>query len=138
MNDLNEQNQILYDLDSEGAYVLDKLSKWNKIIGVFLVVMGIMTLLTIFVDFSNPLSVILSILLSVFMVYLGTRLTSAASHLKHSLYEEDSNSLKIGLNNLRQYFMITGISYIVVITFMILAMIFGAIFGFAVDEFSGF
>ena len=127
MNDLNEQNQIVYDLDSEGGYILDKLSKWNKIIGVFLVVMGIMTLLTIFVDFSNPLSVILSILLSVFMVYLGTRLTSAASHLKHSLYEEDSNSLKIGLNNLRQYFMITGISYIVVIIFMVLAIFFNSL-----------
>lgn len=135
MNELNEQNQIVYELDSEGFFILDKLSKWNKIIGILFIVMGITTLLTIFVDYTNPASVLISILLSVFIVYLGTRLTSAASHFKYSLYQEDSESLKIGMNNLRQYFMITGISYVVIIIFMIIAMIVGAYFGFDVDGF---
>ena len=48
MNDINEQNQIIYELDSEGFYILDKLSKWNKTIGMFLIVMGIISLLGIF------------------------------------------------------------------------------------------
>ncbi len=138
MNDINEQNQIVYELDSEGFYILDKLSKWNKIIGMFFIVMGIVSLLGIFADSSNFAMVLFTILLSVFMVYLGTRLTSAASHLKHSIYEENSESLKIGFNNLRQYFMITGISYIVIIIFMIIAMIAGSFFGFAVNELSEF
>ncbi|MEE9571848.1 MAG: DUF5362 family protein, partial [Candidatus Neomarinimicrobiota bacterium] len=73
--------------------------------------------------------------LSIFIVYLGTRLTSAASHFRYSLYQEDSESLKIGMNNLRQYFMITGISYVVIIIFMILAMILGTFWGFTVDGF---
>lgn len=138
MNETNEQNQIVYELDSEGFYILDKLSKWNKIIGIFFIVMGIISLLGIFADSSNFAMVLFTILLSIFMVYLGTRLTSAASHFKYSLYQEDSKSLKIGMNNLRQYFMITGISYIVIMIFMIIAMIFGAFFGFNVDEFSSF
>lgn len=138
MNDINEQNQIVYELDSEGFYILDKLSKWNKIIGMFFIVMGIISLLGIFADSSNFVMVLITILLSVFMVYLGTRLTSAASHIKHSIYEEKSESLKIGMNNLRQYFMITGISYIAIIIFMIIAMIAGSFFGFAVDELSEF
>lgn len=138
MNETNEQNQIVYELDSEGFYILDKLSKWNKIIGIFFIVMGIISLLGIFADSSNFAMVLFTILLSIFMVYLGTRLTSAASHFKYSLYQEDSKSLKIGMNNLRQYFMITGIFYILIMIFMIIAMIVGAFFGFNVDEFSSF
>lgn len=138
MNETNEQNQIVYELDSEGFYILDKLSKWNKIIGIFFIMMGIISLLGIFADSSNFAMVLFTILLSIFMVYLGTRLTSAASHFKYSLYQEDSKSLKIGMNNLRQYFMITGISYIAIMIFMIIAMIVGAFFGFNVDEFSSF
>ncbi|MCK4903456.1 MAG: hypothetical protein KAS35_02110 [Candidatus Marinimicrobia bacterium] len=138
MNEINGQNQIVYELDSEGFYILDKLSKWNKIIGIFLVVMGIISLLGIFTDSSNPILVFFTIFISIFIVYLGTRLISAASHFKYSLYQEDSESLKIGMNNLRQYFMITGISYIVIIIFMIIAMVVGAFFGFNVDEFSEF
>lgn len=138
MNEINEQNKITYDLDSEGFYILNKLSKWNKVIGILFVVMGIISLLGIFTDSSNFAMVLFTILLSIFMVYLGTRLTSAASHFKYSLYQQDSESLKIGMNNLRQYFMITGISYIVIMIFMIIAMIVGAFFGFNVDEFSEF
>ena len=138
MNDINEQNQIVYKLDSEGFYILDKLSKWNKIIGIFFIVMGIISLLGIFTDSSNFTMVLFTILLSIFMVYLGTRLTSAASHFKYSIYKEDSKSLKIGIDNLRQYFMITGISYIVIIVFMIIAVVVGSYFGFNVDEFSEF
>jgi len=135
---MNEKDKIIYDLDSEGFFILNKLSKWNKIIGMFLIIMGIITLLGIFADSSNLALAILTILISVFMVYIGTRLNSAASNFKHSIYEEDSEGLKIGLNNLRQYFMITGITYIVVIIFMIITMIAAAFFGFAVDEFSNF
>lgn len=138
MTEVNEQNHIIYELDSEGFYILDKLSKWNKIIGIFFIVMGIISLLGIFTDRSNFGMVLFTILLSIFMVYLGTRLTSAASFFKHSIYEENSESLKIGMNNLRQYFMITGISYIAIMLFMIIAVAFGSYFGFNVDEFSEF
>ena len=138
MNEINEQNQIVYDLDSEGFYILDKLSKWNKIIGIFFIVMGVISLLGIFTDSSNFAMVLFTILLSIFMVYLGTRLTSAASHFKYSIYQEDSDSLKIGMNNLRQYFMITGISYIAIMVFLIIAMVVGSYFGFDANEFSEF
>jgi uncharacterized membrane protein len=138
MNDINEQNQIVYELDSEGFYILNKLSKWNKIIGIFFIVMGIISLLGIFTDSSNFAIVLFTILLSIFIVYLGTRLTSAASHFKYSLYQKDSESLKIGMNNLRQYFMITGISYIAIMVFMIIAVVVGSYFGFNVDELSEF
>jgi hypothetical protein len=138
MNDINEQNQVIYELDSEGFYILDKLSKWNKIIGMFLIVMGIISLLGIFADTSNFITVLFTILLSIFIVYLGTRLTSAASHIKYSIHEEDSDSLKIGMNNLRQYFMITGIAYIVGIVLLIIMMFAAAVIGFDIEGLSEF
>ena len=138
MAEIKEQNKIIYELDSEGYYILDKLAKWNKIIGILFIVMGTISLLGIFSDSSNFGMVLFTILVSIFMVYLGTRLTSAASHFKHSIYEEESESLRIGINNLRQYFMITGISYLAIMIFMIIAVIVGSYFGFNVDEFSEF
>jgi hypothetical protein len=138
MNDINEQNQVIYELDSEGFYILDKLSKWNKIIGMFLIVMGLISLLGIFADTSNLITVLFTILLSIFIVYLGTRLTSAASHLKQCIYEENSESLKFGMNNLRQYFMITGIAYIVGIVLLIIMMFAAAVIGFDIEGLSEF
>jgi len=130
MNEINEPKKLDYDLDYEGLFILDKLAKWNKIIGILFIVMGVISLLGIFTDSSNIGLVLFTIVISIFMVYLGTRLTSAATNFRHSLDVDDSDSLKFGLNNLRQYFMITGISYFVGFVLMLLLMIFGAISGF--------
>lgn len=138
MNDINELKQLKYDLDYEGLFILDKLAKWNKIIGIIFIVMGVVSLLGIFADSSNLVLVIFTIFISVFIVYLGTRLTAAASNLKNSLNNEDSDGLKFGLDNLRQYFMITGIAYFVGFILMILFMIFGAFFGFGSESLYGF
>lgn len=129
MNDINEIEQINYDLDYEGLFILDKLAKWNRIIGIIFIVMGVVSLLGIFADSSNLAIVIFTIFISIFIVYLGTRLTSAATNFRQCLNEYNSVSFKYGLDNLRQYFMITGISYFVGFILMILLMIFGAFFG---------
>ena len=130
MNDKNENEQLIYDLDYEGYFIINKLAKWNKIIGILFIVMGVISLLGIFTDSSNLALVIFTIAISIFMVYLGTRLTAAASNFRFSLNEGDSDSLKYGLNNLRQYFMITGISYFVGFILMMLLMFAGAFLGF--------
>jgi hypothetical protein len=134
MNEINEPKKLKYDLDYEGLFILDKLSKWNRIIGILLIVMGVISLLGIFADSSNLGFVIFTIVLSLFMVYLGTRLNAASTNFRHSIATDDSHGLKFGLNNLRQYFMITGISYFVGFIMMLLIMIFGAFFGFSSGE----
>lgn len=130
MSDLNEIEKLNYDLDYEGLFILEKLAKWNRIIGILFIVMGVISLLGIFADSSNLALLIFTIVLSIFIVYLGTRLTAAASNFKHSLRDENSESFKYGLDNLRQYFMITGISYFIGFVLMILLMVFSAFLGF--------
>lgn len=130
MSDLNEIEKLNYDLDYEGLFILEKLAKWNRIIGILFIVMGVISLLGIFADSSNLALLIFTIVLSIFIVYLGTRLTAAASNFKHSLRNENSESFKYGLDNLRQYFMITGISYLIGFVLMILLMVFSAFLGF--------
>jgi len=130
MSDLNEIDKLNYDLDYEGLFILEKLARWNRIIGILFIVMGIISLLGIFADSSNLALVIFTITLSIFIVYLGTRLTAAASNFKHSINDENSESFKYGLDNLRQYFMITGISYFIGFILMILLMVFSAFLGF--------
>lgn len=130
MSDLNEIEKLNYDLDYEGLFILEKLAKWNRIIGILFIVMGVISLLGIFADSSNLALLIFTIVLSIFIIYLGTRLTAAASNFKHSLRNENSESFKYGLDNLRQYFMITGISYFIGFVLMILLMVFSAFLGF--------
>lgn len=130
MNEMSETKKLDYDLDYEGLFILDKLAKWNRIIGILFIVMGVISLLGIFADSSNLALVMFTIIISVFIVYLGTRLTGAASNFRISLNDESSEGLKYGLDNLRQYFMITGISYFVGFILMILLMLLGSFFGF--------
>ena len=138
MNDFNEVKQLNYNLDDDGLFVLEKLAKWNKIIGIIFIVMGVISLLGIFADGSNIALVIFTIVISILMVYLGTRLTGAANHIRQSIYSEDAESFKYGLDNLRQYFMLTGVFYFVGFIVMILLMVFGAFFGIGAESLYGF
>ena len=96
--------------------------------------MGIVSLLGIFTDSSNIALVAFTIVISIIMVFLGTRLTGAASNIKQSIRTDDANSFKYGLDNLRQYFMLTGIFYFVGFLFMLIFMIFGAFFGIGAES----
>jgi len=134
MNEIFEAKQLKYSLDDDGLFVLEKLAKWNKIIGIIFIVMGVISLLGIFADGSNIALVIFTIIISVLMVYLGTRLTGAANHIKQSIYSEDAEFFKYGLDNLRQYFMLTGVFYFVGFILMLIFMIFGAFFGIGAES----
>lgn len=134
MNEVTEIKKLNYDLDYDGLFIINKLSKWNRIIGIIFIIMGVISLLGIFADSSNLALVIFTIFLSVFIVYLGTRLTAAASNFRNSLNDENSEGLKYGLDNLRQYFMITGIAYFVGFVLLILLMILSAFFGFGAES----
>lgn len=129
--DLTTNNQLIYELDSEGIYSLNRLSTWSNVIGILNIVMGVFSLLTIFVDYQNFFAVLFSILFSILIIYVGTRLTSAASHIKYSVQTIDSTAFKTGLDNLKQYLFITGILYIVGIIFIIIA--FAAIAGLGIS-----
>ena len=134
MNELNEIKKLNYNLDYDGLFIIDKLSKWNRIIGIVFIVMGVISLLGIFADSSNLALAIFTIFLSVFIVYLGTRLTAAAANFRNSINDDNSESFKYGLDNLRQYFMITGIAYFVGFILMILLMILSVFFGFGAES----
>jgi hypothetical protein len=94
MNEIVEIKKLDYDLDYEGLFILDKLAKWNRIIGILFIVMGVISLLGIFADSSNLGLVFFTIAISLFMVYLGTRLNAASTNFRHSIAADDSDSLK--------------------------------------------
>ncbi len=133
MNEITETKKLEYNLDYDGLFILNKLSKWNRVIGILFIVMGVISLLGIFADSSNFALVIFTILISVFIVYLGTRLTAAATNFRNSLADYNSENLKYGLDNLRQYFMVTGISYFVGFILMIILMVIGSFFGIGTE-----
>ena len=134
MNEITETKKLEYNLDYDGLFILDKLAKWNRIIGILFIIMGVISLLGIFADSSNFVLVVFTILISVFIVYLGTRLTAAATNFRSSLTNSNSENFKYGLDNLRQYFVVTGISYFVGFILMIILMLIGSFFGFGTES----
>lgn len=124
-----------FALDPFGRQTLEKLAKWAKFVGIMNIITGTLYALTIFI-FAIPTA-----LIGVFTIMMGTKLNNAAGHLRFALYNDDSPSLSLAMDQIRSYMTINGILQIIMIAMILLVIIFLAIFGFAISDFlneSGF
>lgn len=124
-----------FAMDPFGRQTLEKLAKWAKFVGIMNIITGTLYALTIFI-FAIPTA-----LIGVFTIMMGTKLNNAAGHLRFALYNDDSPSLSLAMDQIRSYMTINGILQIIMITMILLVIIFLAIFGFAISDFlneSGF
>lgn len=124
-----------FAMDPFGRQTLEKLAKWAKFVGIMNIITGTLYALTIFI-FAIPTA-----LIGVFTIMMGTKLNNAAGHLRVALYNDDSPSLSLAMDQIRSYMTINGILQIIMIAMILLVIIFLAIFGFAISDFlneSGF
>lgn len=124
-----------FAMDPFGRQTLEKLAKWAKFVGIMNIITGTLYALTIFI-FAIPTA-----LIGVFTIMMGTKLNNAAGHLRFALYNDDSPSLSLAMDQIRSYMTINGILQIIMIAMILLVIIFLAIFGFAISDFlneSGF
>lgn len=120
---------LTYDLDPFGRQTLENLAKWAKFVGIMNIITGILYALSIFA-FAIPIAVI-----GIFTIIMGTKLNSAGDYLRIALYNGDSPSLYLALDQIRSYMTINGILQIIMISIVLLVIILFAIFGYALSDF---
>ena len=122
-----DQLKIEIPLSLKNIDILSGLAKWSKIVGVFHIVLGILYCLSIF------LLLIPTVIIGVFFILLGTRLTNASAHLKYCLQEPDEETMIHALDNIRKYLFLNGIMFIVM--FILVLIIFAVILVFGIALF---
>ena len=139
MSDINQaplENTLNYNLDSFGLLTLEKVVKWTKFVGIMNIITGAMYCLLMILFFSIP-----SAIMGVITIIMGTKLTNAATHMRFATENKDAVSFTTAMDQLRAYFLINGVLFIIFIVFIALALIFISFFAGSLLDFfneSGF
>ena len=123
-----EKTVIEIPLSPKNIHILTGLVKWSKIVGVFNIILGILFCLSIFL-FMLP-----TVVIGIFFVFLGTRLTNASSYLRYCIYEHDGKSMMAALENIKKYLLLNGIMFIIMFIFVIVILSILFLFGVAIFE----
>ncbi|RMF08729.1 MAG: hypothetical protein D6762_04995 [Candidatus Neomarinimicrobiota bacterium] len=97
--------------------VLDTFARWANRLGIFLIVLGILYVLTVFV-YAIP-----TVIAGIFFIAMGTRLTAAAREIQLAREEADGEALIAGLAYIKTFFIQNLVFYSLVILFMILVAV---------------
>ncbi|HJL79191.1 MAG TPA: DUF5362 family protein, partial [Candidatus Marinimicrobia bacterium] len=98
-------------------------------VGLINIAFGFIYCLTIFI-FSIP-----TVIIGIFLILIGTRLTSVAGNLNHCVLHEESASFSEALDQLRSYMFLYGTMMIVMVVIIIILIIIAIMFGVAVQDF---
>ena len=138
MSDINQvpvENTLNYNLDSFGVLTFERLVKWTKFVGIMNIITGAIYCLTL-LFFSIPTAI-----MGVITIVMGTKLTNAASHLQFAAQNKDAVSFTTAMDQLRAYFLINGVLFIIFIVFIALGLILISFFSGSLLDFfneSGF
>lgn len=125
--DSNQPN-IEIPLTLKNINVLSGLVKWSKIVGMFHIVLGIIYCLSIFL-FMIP-----TVVIGVFFILLGTRLTNASANLRYCIQDPNEETIILALENLKKYLFFNGIMFIVMFLFVLIILTVILVFGIALFD----
>ena len=126
-----DQLKIEIPLSVKNIDILSGLAKWSRIVGVFHIVLGILYCLSIF------LLLIPTVIMGVFFILLGTRLTNASAHLNYCLQEPEEETIIHALDNVRKYMFLNGIMFIVMFVLVLIIFTVILVFGIALFDIIG-
>ena len=124
----SEQLKIEISLSLKNIDILSGLAKWSRVVGVFHIVLGILYCLSIF------LLLIPTVIMGVFFILLGTRLTNASAHLNYCLQEPEEETIIHAFDNVRKYMFLNGIMFIVMSILVLIIFIVILVFGIALFD----
>ena len=124
----SEQLKIEISLSLKNIDILSGLAKWSRVVGVFHIVLGILYCLSIF------LLLIPTVIMGVFFILLGTRLTNASAHLNYCLQEPEEETIIHAFDNVRKYMFLNGIMFIVMSVLVLIILVVILVFGIALFD----
>ncbi len=129
-----DENYLQFPLDSRGLEILAKLARWSNFVGVVNIIAGIFQSLAIFIYYDQFLLILPTLGIGGFLIYLGTRLTSSAAHLRYGVHFKDSQSFLAALDLLRTYIFLTGFVYLLALLMIIGVVLITLLLGAAASE----
>lgn len=113
---------------------MGRLVRWANVLGMITVVMGLLNLLSL-ISYKGHLLLLIPILgISVFLVFLGTRLTGGAAELRNSMASGSTVDFLDGIDRLKQYFMINTIVLILAFILIIFGLLAASVVGTVFDQ----
>lgn len=126
--------QIPLDAPNRGRIL--SLARWSNVLGVLTIIWGIINLVSLFTYKGNIIMLLPILGVTIFFIYLGSRLTSSSAHLRQSVDQANGNDFLVGLDQLRMYFTICVGFFILLILFIITMLMLYAAFGTALESFT--
>lgn len=128
------QKQVTLELDEGLTGILANLSKWTKVTGFIIIIFGLMYSLAVLSSESNLIGALLTLGIGIFIVFIGTRLTSTSAYLKALNKNGDSKDLIAAFENMRQFFKYSGIIIAVMTLVMFLTIMMITVLGIGLEE----
>ena len=127
-NTQTDQRKIEIPLSMKNIGILSGLAKWSRIVGIFHIVLGILYCLSVF------LLLIPTVIMGVFFILLGTRLTNASAYLKYCLQEPEEKTIIQAFDNVRKYMFLNGVMFIVMSVIVLIIFAVVLVFGIALFD----
>ena len=127
-NTQTDQRKIEIPLSLKNIGILSGLAKWSRIVGIFHIVLGILYCLSVF------LLLIPTVIMGVFFILLGTRLTNASAYLKYWLQEPEEETIIQAFDNVRKYMFLNGVMFIVMSVIVLIIFAVVLVFGIALFD----
>jgi len=126
----NQELKIKFEipLSYKNTETISGLAKWSKIVGIFHIILGIIYCLSIF------LLMIPTVVMGIFFIFLGTRLTDASANLDYCIQNPTEETMMSALEYLRKYLFLNGLMFFVMLVFMIIIIAVLLFFGVAIFE----
>ncbi|MFP4458655.1 MAG: DUF5362 family protein [Candidatus Zixiibacteriota bacterium] len=102
------------------SYEMEKLRPWLKFLGIVSIIYGALYAITI-----------IGIIFAWIPIWLGILLLNSSKEADRLVSEQNFERMMPFIINIRKFFVITGVLFIISIAFGILAIVFYAIFGIA-------
>ena len=126
--------QVTLNLDDSLKNTLANLSRWTKVTGIIIIIFGLLYCLAVLSSESNLIGALLTLGIGIFIVYIGTRLTSTSAFLKALNANGDSKYLVTTFENLRQFFKYSGIIIAAMTLIMFLTLLMITVLGVGLEE----
>jgi len=127
-NTQTDQRKIEIPLSIKNIGIFSGLAKWSRIVGIFHIVLGILYCLSVF------LLLIPTVIMGVFFILLGTRLTNASAYLKYTLQEPEEETIIQAFDNVRKYMFLNGVMFIVMSVIVLIIFAVVLVFGIALFD----
>lgn len=129
-----DDKKLEFDLTVETVDLLKNLSRWTKFTGLIIVIFGLFYSIAVLTTEGNFIGSLITLGIGIFIVFIGSRLTATSGYIKNLGIEGDGKYLLLALENLRQFFKMSGIIISIFIVMLILTLIAISALGLGVEE----